>query len=110
MPSTRKKSPVSQQKRKTRASNKARTSPKKPRKNKSSVSVNDGSYLQAQEQIPVSTAPSASQNIMSVSTVQTIIEMLNKLDAANQELSKQMDRFGLVVSVPLPSPHLPSLP
>ena len=88
MPSTRKKLPVSQQKRKTRASDKARTSPKKSRKNKSSVSVNDGSYLQVQEQIPVSTVPSTSQNLMSASTGQTIIEMLNKLDAANRELSK----------------------
>ena len=88
MPSTRKKSPVLKQKRKTRASDKARTSPKKPRKNKSSVSANDGSYLQIQEQIPVSNVPSTSQIFMSVSTGQTIIEMLNKIDAANQELSK----------------------
>ena len=110
MPSTRKKSPVSQQKRKTRASDRARTSPKKSRKNKSSVSVNDGSYLQVQEQSPVSTVPSTSQNLMSASTGQTIIEMLNKLDAANQELSKQMDRVertGSVSSTPITSPTAP---
>ena len=99
MPSTHKKSPVSQQKRKTRASDKARTSPKKPSKNKSSVSVNDGSYLQVQEQIPVSTVPSTSQNFMSASTGQTIIEMLNKLDAANRELSKRIDRVERTGSV-----------
>ena len=112
MPSTRKKSPVSKQKRKTRASDKARTSPKKPRKNKSSVSANDGSYLQIQEQIPVSNVPSTSQNFMSVSTGQTIIEMLNKIDAANQELSKRMDRVeraGSVSSTPITSPTVPSV-
>ena len=111
MPSTRKKSPVSKQKRKTRASDKART-PKKPRKNKSSVSANDGSYLQIQEQIPVSNVPSTSQNFMSVSTGQTIIEMLNKIDAANQELSKRMDRVeraGSVSSTPITSPTVPSV-
>ena len=112
MPSTRKKSPVSKQKRKTRASDKARTSPKKPRKNKSSVSANDGSYLQIQEQIPVSNVPSTSQNFMLVSTGQTIIEMLNKIDAANQELSKRMDRVertGSVSSTPITSPTVPSV-
>ena len=97
MPSTWKKSPVTQGKRKTRASDKARTSPKKPRKKKSSVSVNDGSYLQVCDQIPVSTVPSTSQYFISVSTGQTILEMLNKLDASNQELSKRMDRLNVLV-------------
>ena len=112
MPSTRKKSPASQHKRKTRASDKARTSPKKLRKNKSSVFVNDGSYLQPWEQIPVSTVPSTSQNFLSVSTGQTVIEMLNKLDAANQELSKRMDTFkraGSVSSTPITSPTAASM-
>ena len=111
MPSTRKKSPVSQQKRKTRAFDKAGTSPKKPRKNKPSVSVNDCSYLQVREQAPVSTAQPTEQNFISASTGQTIIEMLNKIDAANQELSKHMDRVersGSVSSAPITSPTLPS--
>ena len=106
MPSTRKKLPVTQGKRKTRASDKARTSPKKPRKNKSSVSVHGVSYLQVQDQIAVSTVPSMSQNFISVSTGQTILEMLNKLDVSNQELSKRMDRFecaGSVSSTPITS-------
>ena len=107
MPQTRKKSPVTQGKRKTRASDKASTSPKKHRKNKSSVSVNDGSYLQLQDQVAVSTVPSTTQNFISVSTGQMILEMLNKIDASNQELSKRMDRVeraGSVSSTPITSP------
>ena len=87
MRSTRRKSPAIEGKRKTRASDKARTSPKKPKKSKPSTSLNDGSYLQVQNKVPVSTIASTSQAFMPASTGQTILDMLNKLDASNQELS-----------------------
>ena len=64
MPSNRKKSPATEGKRKTRASDKARTSPRKNKKSKSSASVNNGSYLQlqVQQQAPVSTVASTAQS------------------------------------------------
>ena len=87
MPSHHKKSPATEGKWKTRASDKARTSPRKNKKSKP-ASINDGSYLQLQvEQQPtVSTVTSHPQPTISASTGQTILEMLNKLDASNQEL------------------------
>ena len=100
MPSHHKKSPATEGKRKTRASDKARTSPRKNKKSKP-ASINDGSYLQLQvEQQPT----------ISASTGQAILEMLNKLDASNQELSKRMDRFkrnGSISLTPLTSPTIP---
>ena len=112
MPSRRKKSPVTEVKRKTRASDKARTSPRKNKKSKL-ASINNGFYLQLQvEQQPaVSTVTSNPQATISAATGQTILEMLNKLDASNQELSKRMDRFernGSASSTPLTSPTIPS--
>ena len=111
MPTYRKKSPAIEGKRKTRASDKARTSPRKSKKSKS-VSLNDGSYLQIpdQEQAPVSTVASTAQPQISASTGQVILDMLNKLDASNQELTRRMDRFehnGSVSSTPLTSPTIP---
>ena len=91
-------------------SDKASTSPKEPRKNKQLTAANDGSYLQIQDQIAVSTVPPTSQNFMSAATGQTILEMLNKFDALNQDLSKRMDRFECarsVSSTPITSPTVP---
>ena len=111
MPSYRKKSPATEGKRKTRASDKARTSPRKSKKSKS-ASLNDGSYLQLPDpqQAPVSTVVSHAQPQISASTGQAILDMLNKLDASNQELTRRMDRFecnGSVSSTPLTSPTIP---
>ena len=111
MPSHHKKSPATEGKRKTRASDKARTSPRKNKKAKPS-SINDGSYLQlqVQQQITVSTVTSDPQSTIPASTGQVILEMLNKLDASNQELSKRMDRFernDSISSTPLTSPTIP---
>ena len=71
--------------------------------------MNDGSYLQVQDQIPVSTVPSSSQNPISASTGQAILNILNKLDASNHELSRRMDRFerGSVSSTSIMSPTIP---
>ena len=76
------------------------------------MSINDGSYLQLQveQQSAVSTVTSNPQPAISASTGQAILEMLNKLDASNQELSKRMDRFernGSISSTPLTSPTIP---
>ena len=111
MPSYRKKSPATEGKRKTRASDKARTFPRKSKKSKS-ASLNDGSYLQLSEpqQASVSTVASTAQPHISASTGQAILDMLNKLDASNQELTRRMDRFernGSVSSTPLTSPTVP---
>ena len=111
MPSYRKKSPATEGKRKTRASDKARTSPRKNKKSKS-ASLNDGSYLQLPEpqQAPVSTIASNAQPQISASTGQAILDMLSKLDASNQELTRRMDRFernGSISSTPLTSPTGP---
>ena len=108
MPSHHKKSPATEGKRKTRASDKARTSPRKNKK----ASINDGSYLQlhVQQQPTLSTVTSDPQSTIPASTGQAILEMLNKLDASNQELSKRMDRFernGSISSTPLTSPTIP---
>ena len=111
MTTYRKKSPATEGKRKTRASEKAKTSPRKSKKSKS-ASLNDGSYLQIpdQQQVPVSTVASTAQPQISASTGQVILDMLNKLDASNQELTRRMDRFernGSVSSTPLTSPTIP---
>ena len=111
MPSYRKKSPATKGKRKTRASDKARTTPRKNKKSKP-ASINDGSYLQleVQQQPTVSTVTSNPQSAISASTGQAILEMLNKLDASNQELSKRLDRFernSSISSTSLTSPTIP---
>ena len=110
MPSTKKKSPATEGKRKTRASDKARTSIKKPVNKKKTVPVdNDGSYLQVQASStgPVSTIPPPDQSHMSASTGQTILNMLHQIDASNKELSRWMDtleRNGSISSTPKTSP------
>ena len=111
MPLYRKKSPATEGKRKTRASDQARTSPRKNKKSKL-ASLNDGSYLQLpdHQQAPVSTVASNAQPQISASTGQVILDMLNKLDASNQELTRRMDRFvlnGSVSSTPLTLPTIP---
>ena len=109
MPAHRKKSPATEGKRKTRDSDKARTSPRKMKKSKT-ASLNDGSYLQLpDQQASVSTVTSSADSKISASTGQVIIDMLNKLDASNQELTRRMDRFqrGSVTSTPLTSPTIP---
>ena len=93
MPSHHKKSPATEGKRKTRASDKARTLPRKTKKSKT-VSLNFGSYLQiSDQQASVSTVTSSVQPHISASTGQVIIDMLNKLDSSNQELTRRMDRL-----------------
>ena len=109
MPAHRKKSPATEGKRKTRASDKARTSPRKMKKSKT-ASLNGGSYLQLpDQQASVSTVTSSAHSQISALTGQVIIDMLNKLDASNQELTRRMDRFerGSVSSTPLTSPTIP---
>ena len=104
MPSYRKKSPATEGKRKTRASDKARTFPRKNKKLKS-ASLNDGSYPQIpdQQQASVSTVASTTQ------PGQAILDMLNKLDASNKELIRRMDRFerngSISSTLHLPSPQ-----
>ena len=110
MPSHHKKS-AAEGKPKTRASNKAKTSSRKNKKSKP-ASINDDSYLQlqVQQQPTVSTVTSNLQSAISASTGQAILEMLNKLDASNQELPKRMDRFEHKVSsssTPFTSPTIP---
>ena len=109
MPAHRKKSPATEGKRKTRASDKARTSPRKMKKSKAAP-LNDGFYLQLpDQQASVSTVTSSAHSQISASTGQVIIDMLNKLDASNQELTRRMDRFerGSISSTPLTSPTIP---
>ena len=112
MPGNLKKSPATEGKRKTRASDKARSTPRKSKKQKS-ASFNDGSYLQSSvQQPPVSTAVSSTQPLLSASTGPAILDMLNKLDASNQELSRRMDRFernGSISSTLLTSPTIQSV-
>ena len=96
MPSTKKKSPATEGKRKTRASDKVCSSMKKASSKKKSVSVeNDGSYLQSQasHSVPVSTLPTSEQPSISASTGQAILTMLSQIDASNKELSKRMDQL-----------------
>ena len=110
MHSSNKKSPATEEERKTRASYKARTSINKPVNKKKTVSVdNDGSYLQAQasHSIPVSTIPPSDHSHLSASTGQAISTMLNQIDASNKELSRWMDQLecnGSISSTPLTSP------
>ena len=112
MPSTRKNSPPTEGKRKTRASDKARTSIKKTGSKKKSVSVgNDGSYLQPQasHSVLVSTLSTSKQPSISVSTGQAILTMLSQIDTSNKELSKHMDQLesnGSMSSTPPTSPSL----
>ena len=112
MPSSKKKSPATEGKRKTRASDKAHTSIKKPVNRKKTVSVdNDGSYLQVQasSKVPVSTIPPSDQSHISASTEQTILTMLQQIDASNKELSRRMDtleRNGSLSSTPRTSPSV----
>ena len=109
MPRNHKKSPATEGKRKTRASDKARSTPRKSKKQKS-ASFNDGSYLQSSvQQPPVSTAVSSTQPLLSASTGQAILDMLNKLDASNQELSRRMDRFERNGSISSTSPTIQSV-
>ena len=71
MPSTNKKSPVTEGKRKTRVSDKAHTSIKKTGSKKKSVSVeNDGSYFQPQASysVHVSTLSTSEQPSISASS------------------------------------------
>ena len=110
MRSSKKKSPATEGKRKTRASDKARTSIKKPVSKKKTVFLdNDGSYLQVQvsSAVPVSTTPTSDQSHISTSTGQTILTMLHQIDASKKELSRRMDhleRNGSMSSTPLTSP------
>ena len=109
MPPSRKKSPATEGKRKTRASDKSRTSIKKPTKKKITSVENDGSYLQhqASHSVPVSTLPPSDHSTISASTGQAILTMLSQIDASNKELSKRMDqleRNGSRSSTPLTSP------
>ena len=112
MPSTRKKSPATEGKKKTRASDKSRSSIKKPNSKKKAVSVeNDGSYIQhqASHSVPVSTRPPSNHNSISASTGQAILTMLSQIDASNKELSNRMDKLewnGSMNSTPLTSPTL----
>ena len=112
MPSSKRKSPATEGKRKTRASDRARTSVKKSVNRKKTVSVdNDGSYLQVQASStqPVSTILPPDQSHMSASTGQTILTMLQQIDASNKELSKPMDtleRNGSMSSTPRTSPSV----
>ena len=115
MPSIRKKSPATEGKRKTRASDKVRSSMKEAGSKKKSVSVeNDGSYLQPQasHSVPVSTLSTSEQPSISLLTGQAILTMLSQIDASNKELSKHMDqleRNGSMSSTPLTSPTLNEL-
>ena len=62
--------------------------------------------------MPVSTVASTAQPQISASTGQVILDMLNKLDASNQELTRRMNRFernGSVSSTPLTSPTIPPI-
>ena len=112
MPSSKRKSPAAEGKRKTRASDKARTSVKKSVNRKKTVSVdNDGSYLQVQASstAPVSTILPPEQSHMSASTGQTILTMLQQIHASNKELSRRMDtleRNGSMSSTPRTSPSV----
>ena len=110
MLSYHKKSPATERNRKTRASDKARTTRRKKNKSKS-ASLNDGSLqLQVQQQPSVSTVTSTVQPAMSASTGQAIRDMFNKLDASNQELSRRKHKFernGNISSKPLTSSTIP---
>ena len=109
MHSFKKTSLATEGKRKTRASDKARTSIKKPASEKKTVSVdNDGSYLHIQSSStgPVSTIPPSDQSHISASIGQTILTMLHQIDASNKELSRHMDHLecnGSMSSTPLTS-------
>ena len=111
MPSTRKKSPVSAAKKKVLASTKSKGSVKKSTKKNNATTKNDGSYLQvatthASSQEAVSTVSNSTIQELSTSTGQAILEMLHKLDASNQALTKRMDSFepqNSISSTPLGS-------
>ena len=117
MPSTRKKSPASVAKKKVLSSTKSKSSVKKSTKKNNATKKNDGLYLQvatthASSQEAVSTVSNSTiqeqpQGEFSTSTGQAILEMLHKLDASNQALTKRMDSFerqNSISSTPLSSP------
>ena len=119
MPSTRKKSPASAAKKKTPASTKNKNSVKKPGKKSKAITVNDGSYLQNNNIEGISlqagvntitdnnTMQQSDQQATLMSTNQSILAMLQKLDASNQVLTRRIDgmeRQRAVSSTPLASP------
>ena len=112
MRSSKRKSQATEGKRKTRASDKARTSIKKPVNKKKTVPVdNDGSYLQVQASStgPESTISPSDQSYMSSSNGWTILNMLHQIDASNKELSRRMDTLehnGNMSSTPRTSPTI----
>ena len=116
MPSSKKKSPASSAKKKTLSTAKAKSSVKKPTKKNNATTKNDGSYLQVAPQLSSQEVVSTASNIttqdptqgdFSQSTGQAILQMLHKLDASNQSLTKRMDsleRQNSISSTPIGSP------
>ena len=116
MPSSKKKSPASSAKKKTLSAAKAKSSMKKSTKKNNATTKNDGSYLQVAPQLSSQEVVSTASNIttqdptqgdFSQSTGQAILQMLHKLDASNQALTKRMDsleRQNSVSSTPIGSP------
>ena len=116
MPSSKKKSPASSAKKKTLSTAKAKSSVKKPTKKNNATTKNDGSYLQGAPQLSSQEVVSTASNIttqdptqgdFSQSTGQAILQMLHKLDASNQSLTKRMDsleRQNSISSTPIGSP------
>ena len=116
MPSSKKKSPTSSAKKKTLSTAKAKSSVKKPTKKNNATTKNDGSYLQGAPQLSSQEVVSTASNIttqdptqgdFSQSTGQAILQMLHKLDASNQSLTKRMDsleRQNSISSTPIGSP------
>ena len=116
MPSSKKKSPASSAKKKTPSTAKAKSSVKKPTKTNNATTKNDGSYLQVAPQLSSQEVVSTASNIttqdptqgdFSQSTGQAILQMLHKLDASNQSLTKRMDsleRQNSISSTPIGSP------
>ena len=116
MPSSKKKSPASSAKKKTLSTVKAKSSVKKLTKKNNATTKNDGSYLQGAPQLSSQEVVSTASNIttqdptqgdFSQSTGQAILQMLHKLDASNQSLTKRMDsleRQNSISSTPIGSP------
>ena len=116
MPSSKKKSPASSAKKKTLSTAKAKSSVKKPTKKNNATTKNDGSYLQGAPQLSSQEVVSTASNIttqdptqgdFSQSKGQAILQMLHKLDASNQSLTKRMDsleRQNSISSTPIGSP------
>ena len=100
MRSSKRKSPATEGKRKTTASDKAHTSVIKSVSKKKTVTVeNDGSYIQSHvsHSAPISTiAPSESeQTHISTSMGQAILAMLNQIKTSNKDVSSRMDQLEL---------------